>query len=172
MRILTLTILCLSLIPGLLFSQSDCPHALDPISLTSPLLVGSGTPASCTQTALQTALNTGGHILCNCGPDPVTIPISNSLIITQNTVLDGNGLVTLDGQNQQRIIDKSNGIDLTVQRINFINGKAPGPSGHFTNECGGAILCRGGGEFKAIECHFENNTVTSTNGSDIAGRAV
>lgn len=172
MRILALTILWVGLSSDLLISQSDCPNALVPITLSSPILVGDGTPASCTQTALQTALNTGGHILCNCGPDPVTISISNSLIITQNTVLDGNGLVTLDGQNQQRIMDKSNGIDLIVQRINFMHGKAPGPSGHFTNECGGAILCRGGGEFKAIECHFENNTVTSTNGSDIAGGAV
>lgn len=172
MRILTLTILWISPLFGVLRSQSVCPLEEDPVVLINPVLVGNGTPGSCTAAALQSALSGGGHVLCNCGPDPVTIQIGSTLNITHNTVLDGAGKVTLDAQGQNRIIDKANGINLTVQRISFINGKAPGPNGHFTNECGGAILARGGGLFKAIDCHFVNNTVTSANGSDIAGGAV
>ncbi|MBK8504703.1 MAG: hypothetical protein IPL46_22345 [Saprospiraceae bacterium] len=53
-----------------------------------------------------------------------------------------------------------------------MRGKAPGPGGHFSNQCGGGILARGGGTLKIIQCHFEDNTVTSTDGSDIAGGAV
>ncbi|MCB0667937.1 MAG: hypothetical protein KDC80_19055 [Saprospiraceae bacterium] len=172
MRILTLTILWISPLFGVIRGQSVCPYAENPVTLSNPVIVGNGTAASCTEAALQSALSSGGHVLCNCGPDPVTIQIGSTLNIANNTVLDGAGKVTLDAQGLNRIIDKSNGINLTVQRISFINGKAPGPNGHFTNECGGAILARGGGVFKAIECHFENNTVTSTNGSDIAGGGV
>ena len=158
--------------PVVLIAQSQCPLAEDPVALSNPILVGNGTPTSCTQTALQTALNTGGHILCNCGPDPITIIISSTLIVNQNTVLDGANLITLDGNNQTRIIDKLQNIDFTIQKIKLVRGRAPGPGGHFSNQCGGAILSRGGGTLKVLQCHFEDNTVTSADGSDIAGGAV
>ncbi|NND35098.1 MAG: hypothetical protein HKN76_21105 [Saprospiraceae bacterium] len=157
----------------MIWGQSQCPSSESPLNITFPTsIVGNGTPSSCTQLALQSALNSGGEIICNCGTNPVTIEISTPLYVSQNTVFDGGNLVTLNGNNQSRIIDKSQNIDFTIQQTTLINGLAPGPSGHFTNQCGGAILSRGGGVLKVINCHFENNSVTSTNGSDIAGGAV
>lgn len=153
-------------------SQSNCPHLETPISLTSPTIFGNGSPASCTQVALQAALNGGGEILCNCGPDSLTLVLTSPLLVTQTSIVDGAGLLILDGNQGTRIIDKSQNIDFTIQRTTLRNGKAPGPSGHFSNQCGGAILARGGGVIRAIDCRFEANTVTSTNGSDIAGGAV
>ncbi|MGC4174732.1 hypothetical protein [Demequina sp.] len=75
-------------------------------------VVGKGTPASCTETALFAAVRTGGSITFNCGPNPVTIKITKTLR-TCNThnckhpweggkpltamTLDGGGKVTLSG---------------------------------------------------------------------------
>ena len=106
------------------------------------------------------------------GPDPILINLVTPLTVTSNTVFDGGQLVTLNGNNQHRIFDKSQNVDFTIQNTTMINGLAPGPGGHFSNQCGGAILARGGGVLKAINCHFEDNSVTSTDGSDIAGGAV
>ncbi len=153
-------------------AQSNCPLEELLVSSIADVVVGDGTPASCTQEALRVALISGGFITCDCGPEEVVISITAPLVISNHTVFDGGGLVTLDGGLQTRIIDKVADIDFTIQRTKLVNGKAPGPSGHFTNQCGGAILSRGGGILKVIQCHFENNTVTSTDGSDIAGGAV
>lgn len=82
---------------------------------TAPVVakvVGTGTPASCTESALYKAVLTGGSISFNCGPDPVTITLTKTLR-TCNThnckpawqggktvtamTLDGGGKVTLSG---------------------------------------------------------------------------
>ncbi len=154
------------------FGQSDCPLAEDPVSMNSPTIVGDGTPASCTQVAIQNALDAGGDIICNCGPEPHTIHLNGTLQTPVDAVFDGGNLITLSGNNQVRIIDKTQNVNFTIQNTILINGLAPGPSGHFTNECGGAILARGGGELHVINCIFKDNVVTSTDGSDIAGGAV
>jgi len=81
-------------------------------------VVGTGTPASCTSSALYAAVKTGGNISFNCGPDPVTIALDHTLR-TCNThnckhawqggkaltvmTLDGGGKVTLDGTNSMGI---------------------------------------------------------------------
>lgn len=75
-------------------------------------VVGTGTPASCTEAKLYAAVRTGGKISFNCGPNPVTIKITKTLR-TCNThnckhpwqggkpltlmSLDGGGKITLDG---------------------------------------------------------------------------
>jgi hypothetical protein len=65
--------------------------------------VGDGTPASCTQDAIQMQLNAatagGGRIFFNCGRDPVTIPIGATagvpLTLPDDTTIDGSGRITL-----------------------------------------------------------------------------
>ncbi|MBK8504704.1 MAG: hypothetical protein IPL46_22350 [Saprospiraceae bacterium] len=114
LRLLILCCACLSADAS--FAQSQCPLSEAPVNLVNPTLVGNGTPGSCTQSVLQTALNAGGHILCNCGSGPVTIVLSSPLNVTQNTVLDGASLVTLDGNNLTRIIDKGQNVDFTLQK--------------------------------------------------------
>ena len=161
------------LLSEVIIAQTQCPLSEDPVIITNPAsVIGNGSPASCTQMALQNAFNTGGAITCNCGSDPVTIQLTSPLIVSENTIFDGGHLVTLDGNNQTRIIDKGQNVDFTIQNTNLINGKAPATAGHFTNRCGGAILSRGGGSLKVIQCHFQANTVTNIDESDIAGGAV
>ena len=158
-----------STLPSTLTAQ-DCPRAEDPVMLASPTVVGNGSPGSCTQTALQTAITSGGHVQCNCGTN-ATLNITSPLMITSDVVLDGGGL-TLNGNNTSRIIQKDVAVDLTVQHMHFINGRAPNTGSTFT-DCGGAILARGNEAIlKVIQCTFENNSTTRLDASDIAGGAV
>jgi hypothetical protein len=60
-------------------------------------VVGTGTPASCTPAALVAAVTTGGQITFNCGAAPHTIVVTSTLSLPNNAVLDGGGLITLDG---------------------------------------------------------------------------
>ena len=68
-------------------------------------VVGTGTPASCTRAALASALSGGGTVTFNCGPNPVSITINPALEINApNTIIDGGGLITLQGVSGSRII--------------------------------------------------------------------
>lgn len=151
-------------------TAQDCPRAEDPVTLISPTMVGNGSPGSCTQSALQTAITAGGHIQCNCGTNAV-LNITTPLMITADVVIDGGGL-TLNGNHTSRIIQKDVAVDLTVQHMRFINGRAPNTGSTFT-DCGGAILARGNEAIlKVIQCTFEDNSTTRLNADDIAGGAV
>lgn len=89
-------------------------------------VVGTGTPASCTGGALQTALTGGGLVTFNCGPGPVTIA-SNTYVITSDTTVDGGDLITLDGEDLRQHFLVQPSARLTLRRIaltrgNFANG--------------------------------------------------
>jgi hypothetical protein len=66
-------------------------------------IVGDGTPASCTEAALDARLAGGGTVGFDCGASPVTIPITTTKEITASTTVDGGGLVTLDGGGTTRL---------------------------------------------------------------------
>jgi predicted outer membrane repeat protein len=126
-------------------------------------VVGTGTPASCTSSALQTALTGGGLVTFNCGPSPVTI-VSNTYVITADTTVDGGDLITLDGENLRQHFLVQTGARLTLQRLtltrgNFANGgsiynqgitvlanvtfdrnSASGNGGAIYNAAGGALV--------------------------------
>ena len=61
-------------------------------------VVGTGSPASCTNTALNVALGIGGTITFNCGPDPISILLQSQKTIGGTVVLDGASQITLSGQ--------------------------------------------------------------------------
>ncbi|MBN2527586.1 MAG: right-handed parallel beta-helix repeat-containing protein [Deltaproteobacteria bacterium] len=137
-------------------------------------VVGDGTSASCTAAQLQSAAAAGGIIVFNCGADAVTIPITSTIVFNRESVLDGGGKITLDGQETTRILYLDSGYDqtaprLTVQHIRFVNGSAP-KGGDDTAQGGGAIY-RDGGSLTVIDCEFENNRAPSP-GQDIAGGAI
>ena len=70
-------------------------------------VVGTGTPASCTGAAVVAAVAQGGIITFDCGPDPVAIAMTATAKVFNDqpdVVLDGGGLVTLDGLNARRIL--------------------------------------------------------------------
>ncbi len=60
-------------------------------------VVGTGTPASCTEAAFVAALSGGGAISFNCGAAPVTITLTAQRAISANTNIDGGGLITFQG---------------------------------------------------------------------------
>jgi len=66
-----------------------------------PLIVGDGTPASCTEAALLqavavAAVSGGGTIRFKCGTDPVIITLTATLTPPNNTTIDGGGVITLE----------------------------------------------------------------------------
>jgi hypothetical protein len=117
--------------------------ALTPATSASAAgVVGTGTPASCTEPALRAAVALGGDITFSCGPAMHTITLSDDLLVSKDTSIDGGGpgqggLITLSGGGTTRVILTSNFARLTVRNLTIIDGKEPGVDGR-----GGAI--RGG----------------------------
>jgi hypothetical protein len=54
-------------------------------------VVGDGTPQSCTEAALETALAGGGRINFDCGPAPVTLTLTSAQAPPSGTTLNGGG---------------------------------------------------------------------------------
>jgi len=155
--------------------------------------VGTGTPASCTGDAFVAAVAKGGVITFNCGPDPVTIVLTSTAKVFNNTapklVIDGGNKITLSGGGTTRILymatcDKAQvyppgsgdcntnpGVQLVVQNITFIDGSAKGiPDGNNNSGGGGAIHAQGG-SLKVVNARFFNN-VCDELGSDVGGGAI
>jgi hypothetical protein len=150
----------------------DAPGLADVSTPTR--VVGDGTAASCTAEALQAAATAGGTIVFDCGPAPVTIPITSTIVFTTETVLDGGGLITLDGGGTTRLLYLDSGYDtptprLTVQRLAFHAGM--GPAGGDDTARGGGAIYRDGGSLTVIDCLFDDNHAPSP-GQDIAGGAI
>ena len=85
------------------------PAAAQAVNTSNPTrVIGNGTAASCTSNAVVQAVAKGGIITFNCGPEHVTIPMTQTAKIVNNTgpeiVIDGGGKVTLSGQDQRRIL--------------------------------------------------------------------
>ncbi len=68
--------------------------------------VGTGTPASCTEAALDAALAGGGLVTFDCGPDPVTITVTSEKATTADTSIDGGGRITLSGRGAVRVFSQ------------------------------------------------------------------
>jgi hypothetical protein len=153
------------------------------------IVVGDGTLQSCTGAAFVDAVAQGGVITFNCGPDPVTITLSETAKVHNDTehpdiVIDGGNKVSLSGGKNSRILymntcdqnltwttDHCQDQDhprLTVQNLTFIDGNSRGQT--MDGGGGGAIFVRGG-RFKIVNCRFFNNECEDT-GPDIGGAAV
>ena len=63
-------------------------------------VVGNGTPASCTNQALINAVQVGGLVTFNCGPNPHTITINNTINYDGQSLPRENRSVTIDGGNR------------------------------------------------------------------------
>ncbi len=141
-----------------LSAQVDCSITAER-PLTGATVLGDGSPGSITTTMLQNALNIGGTIVLNQGLSPSQINLASTLTVSKETVIDGGGLVTINGQNQRRLLLIENPQNLTytftVQNLSLING--------FTaTESGAAIFKPSGGPWQAvslevINAQFENN---------------
>lgn len=151
-------------------------------------VIGTGTPASCTSQAVVDAVAAGGVITFDCGPAPVIIAMDATAKVVNGNgpeiVLDGGGLITLDGQGRHRILymntcDQAQGWTtshcqnqdhprLTVQNLTFVNGNATGSNEEGGG--GGAIFVRGG-RFAVHNSTFADNRCDDT-GPDVGGAAI
>ena len=76
-------------------------------------MVGNGTPESCTEAALDTALTGGGLVTFNCGGEK-TIILTSTKTISNDTTIQGGNLITLSGGNSVRIFFVNTDVTLTL----------------------------------------------------------
>lgn len=110
-----------------------------PALAAKAIVVGSGTPASCTEAALKSALQVaeavgGGLIQFKCGRQPVSIALSGVtevagmlvlLVLPNNTAIDGGGLITLDGTDSATVVFVEAGTNAALHRLAITNGRGP-----------------------------------------------
>jgi hypothetical protein len=151
-------------------------------------VIGNGTPASCTSSAVVAAVAAGGIITFSCGPDPVTITMTQTAKVRNangpRVVLDGGGKVTLSGGGRRRILylntcDRAQGWTtshcdnqdhprLTVQNLTFADGNSTGEQ---TDGGGGGAIFVRGGRFTVVNSRFVGNRCDRT-GPDLGGAAI
>ena len=166
------------------------PTSGQPADVSTPTsVIGTGTAASCTFSALNTAVGKGGVITFNCGSDPVTIAITATMNLptNKNTVIDGGGKITLDGGHAVQILNfngpdfQTNNNGLTLQHLSLVNGKAtptvmipPAPqaacSQGYNDGEGGALYMRDG-NLTVIDVIFSGNQAAPL-GPDTGGGAI
>ena len=85
-------------------------------------VVGTGSPASCTESALGLALAGGGLVTFDCGPSAVTISLFVSgETIDVDTTVDGGGLITIDSTAALDNVFTVNSGTLTVENLTLVN---------------------------------------------------
>jgi hypothetical protein len=128
--------------------------------LASPLhadnvVIGSGTPASCTDAAINSALpllvngvggqGPGGVMTFNCGPAFHIIPVGSQKFLSGQILIDGDSRIALDGQHGTRLLhvalanpgDPEDRTEVTLRNLVMLNAFAQ-------NDFGGAVLVRTG----------------------------
>jgi hypothetical protein len=165
------------------------PAAGQPVDTSHPTtVVGTGTAASCTSSAVVAAVAAGGVITFSCGPAPVTIAMTATAKVRNGSatvVIDGGGKVTLSGGGARRILyqdtcDQAQGRStsdctnqnqprLTLQNLTFADGNATGQDTE-DGGGGGAVFARGG-RLTVINSRFLRNRCDAT-GPDLGGAGV
>jgi hypothetical protein len=174
--------------------HAPVPSAGQAENVSSPTtVIGTGVPASCTGDAFVAAVAKGGVITFACGPDPVTIVLTQTAKVFNDKgtklVIDGGNKVTLSGGGKIRILymatcDKAQvyppgpgdcntnpGVQLVVQNITFVDGSAKGILDGSNNAGGGGAIYAQGGSLKVVNARFFNN-VCDDLGSDLGGGAI
>lgn len=140
-------------------------------------VVGNGSPASCTEAALNTALAGGGLVTFNCGAAPYTLTLTAVKNIIADTTVDGGGRITLSGNNTTRHFFVNGGVNFGLKNITLANGFSPVGGGALetagalvtlnntrltnnrANDQGGAIYCfvGTGGAFTVTNSIIDGN---------------
>jgi hypothetical protein len=150
-------------------------------------VVGNGSPASCTSSAVVDAVARGGHVTFDCGPDPVTIRLTQTAKVRNTNpllILDGGGRVTLSGDGRRRILyqntcdqaqtwttsncDNQATPRLVVKNISFTRGNSTGEA---TDGGGGGAMFVRGGRLTVVNSRFTGNRCDTT-GPDVGGAAI
>ncbi|MGF9753607.1 right-handed parallel beta-helix repeat-containing protein [Microvirga sp. 0TCS3.31] len=158
-----------------------------PATKSADVVVGTGTPASCTSRAVVRAVAKGGVIGFDCGPNPVTIAMKRTAKVVNTSarvVLDGGGKVTLSGEGRRRILylntcdeaqvwTTSHCNDqaeprLVLKRMRLVRGTSTGET---TDGGGGGAVFVRGGRLTIVDSTFADNRCDRT-GPDVGGAAV
>ncbi|MGJ8663976.1 MAG: choice-of-anchor Q domain-containing protein [Marinicella sp.] len=134
-------------------AQIDCSVTTSR-SVAGATIIGDGSPGSITTAAIQNALDAGGTILLDQGPNPTVVNLTSTLTVSQEAVIDGGGLVTLNGQQQRRILLIQNPSNLvftvTIQNLTMAEGFTPAASG-------AAVFLEPGGPWQAVSLEVVNS---------------
>jgi hypothetical protein len=144
-------------------------------------VIGDGTPASCTSAAVVQDVAMGGIITFNCGPQPVTITMTQTANIVHGDqiVIDGGGKVTLSGGGKIRILDsdtcpgcwEQTGPHLIVQNMRFIDGYSGVHQVSGSADYGGGAIFDQGGQLTVVNSGFVGNGCYQF-GPDLGGGAI
>ncbi|MFZ5821757.1 MAG: sortase [Chloroflexota bacterium] len=119
-------------------------------------VVGTGTPASCTEAAFDAALAGGGAVTFDCG-GAATINITTTKTISANTNINGEnggaGLITLDAGGGRRHFLVNAGVSLGLSNLTIQNGSQTGGGGAIDNS----------GDLTISSVTFTNNRSTGNN---------
>jgi hypothetical protein len=127
-----------------------------PVPVEAGGIVGSGTPQSCTEAALDSVLSNGGSITFNCGDTPHTIPLTSPKTITHDTAINGQQLITLSGRNLIRLFSVAAGATLRIQRLTLANG----------------IAANGGAVYNAGNVEITNGTLFNNQAGSGSGGSI
>ena len=160
-------------------STPQCVPPIAPVDTSGTrTLVGTGTAASCTESALRETLPqvpAGGVLAFDCGTQPVTISLTETLVLdaTRSLVIDGGNIVTLDGGDAVRILSwqrggfRANNQSLVLQGLRFAHGRARGSDGDEAGSgeegSGGALFFQDG-LLRIHQCSFQDNAAENGTG--------
>jgi len=156
---------------------ATCALPAQPVDTSHPTtVVGNGTPASCTEQALDAAVAKGGIVTFDCGPAKTTITVTAEVPVTKDTTVDGANLVTLSGGGTSRIVHIMSAWNvatplLTVQNLAFTDGFTSDVMNTSSTAKGGGAIFEDGGSLTVIDCTFTNNQC-ATSGQDVSGGAI
>ena len=119
--------------------------------------VGTGTPISCNEGALDAALLGGGAISFDCGSGPVTIDVTGAKTISSDTQINGAGLITLRSNGSVRLFFINSPVTLELSDLTISNGFVSGGNG-------GALFINSGATVNIINSTFSGNQVLSGDG--------
>ncbi len=174
--------------PGNPAGRVPLPSGAQPVDTSHPdRVIGTGSPAGCTSSAVVAAVAKGGVIRFSCGRKPVTILLTQTAKVRNAnplTVIDGGGLVTLSGGGKRRILyqntcDQAQGWTsahcdnqatprLVLQNLTFADANSTGQTAEGGG--GGAVFVRGG-QLTVVGSRFVRNRCDAT-GPDLGGAAV
>ena len=105
-------------------------------------VVGAGTGASCTESALNACLPGGGSfdgtVTFNCG-GAATITVTSTKTISADTTIDGGGVITISGGNSVGVFSVNTGVNFTVQNLTIANGNSASYAGGGIDNEGGTL---------------------------------
>src|SRR2546422_3338958 len=126
--------------PPLLAFLASCLICVSPAAQTTNGVV------DCSESGLRSAFGRGGGpYTFNCGGTN-TITLTNTIVVSKNTILDGTGqTLAISGGNLVRLFTVNPGVKCTLMNLALISGEDSGTSG--TNGAPG-LSGSGGGVYK------------------------